>query len=213
MKFRKFRMVCALVLTFALGAAVPVYAAGSPLQAATPSMSSNVKGFSDVPRSHWGYNAIMDMVGRGLLNGTTTPDENGIAYFSAEEKMTKSAYLMVAVRVAYQDELNAKNAQGQGETWWSNAYDIALNHGIITADDPYMNREHMDEPIKREEMAMILVRTAHAEGVSTQDMVYPTQISDYSKISPYYGDAVRECYTLGILNGTGNGFEPQVSLN
>ncbi len=173
-------------------------------------MASNIKGFSDVPKTHWGYNAIMDMVGRGLLNGTTSPDANGIATFDANSAMTKSAYITVAVRVAYQDELNSMPA---GKDWWSNAYDLALKYGIITADDPYMDRENMDDAIKREEMALILVRTAHAKGVATESLVYPAQISDYNNISPYYRDAVRECYTLGILNGTGNGFEPQVSLN
>jgi len=192
-------IISALAITMTLGMASPALAA-----------ETGVRGFSDVPQTHWGYNAIMDMVDRGLLTGATEPDADGMAYFAAEESMTKSAYITVAARIAYQSELDAMPA---GETWWSNAYDVALRHGIITADDPYMDKENMGDAIKREEMALILVRTAHAKGVASEDLVYPAQISDYSSIDAYYRDAVRECYTLGILNGTGSGFEPQVSLN
>lgn len=181
---------------------------GFTAQAPTAALTS----FSDVTKDKWYYNAVMDMAQRGLIQGTTAPDANGVGFFDAGSKMTKASYITIAVRVAYPDEL--KNAKG-GDYWYSAAYDVAYRHGLILAEDPSMTKTEKDMQalISREEMAMILVRTAHTQGVSTTNWVYPSQIPDYNKIDSYYKDYVRESYALGILNGTGNGFDPLISLD
>ncbi len=169
--------------------------------------ASAVRTFSDVTPDKWYYDAVTEMVSQGLLQGTQAPDENGVGFFGADGKMDKAGFITIAVRAAFPEEL--ANAPA-GDDWYSGAYDIAYNHALITVGDPQMTKTQQDMQalISREEMAMIVVRTAHAMGISAETLIYASQIPDYDEIDDYYSFYVRESYTLGLLNGTGNGFEP-----
>lgn len=180
----------------------------------TKARKSNAEGasFGDVKATDWYYNSVMEMAQQGLLQGTGATDENGEKLFDVKSSMTRAAYVTIAVRVAYGDEL--KNTVIEGGNWWDAAYAVAQNHGILSASDP----DFMSNPsgeIRREEMALILQRTAHAKGVSTANLVYATQIPDFQDVKSYYREAVRECYTLGMLNGVDQigTFNPQGTLD
>lgn len=175
---------------------------------------ANAEGisFSDVPSTEWFYGSVMEMARKGLLQGP------GDGTFAPKADMTRAAYITIAVRVAYQSELDAKNKENPNQAnWWDNAWNVAIEKGIIDPNDPDMNSspEDMNGTIRREEMALILQRTAHAKGVATTDLVYQTQIPDFKEVSPYYRDSVRECYTLGMLNGVDQigTFNPQGTLD
>ncbi len=182
------------------------------------SPKANAEGisFGDVTADKWYYNSVMAMSGQGLLKGTG--DVDGVPQFAPNATMTRAAYITIAVRVAYQSELDKKNAENPNPNqWWDNAWLVAIEKGIIDPNDPDMNcsPEDMNGTIRREEMALILQRTAHAKGVATTDLVYQTQIPDFKAVSPYYRDSVRECYTLGMLNGIDEAgtFNPQGTLD
>lgn len=178
----------------------------SLMASALPAAQGAEGGFTDVPQTAWYYDSVTAMSAEGLLLGV------GDGSFAPDSKMTRAAYVTIAVRAAYGDEL--KNTVTDGGNWWDAAYAVAQNHGIISASDP----DFMSEPsgeIRREEMALILQRTAHAKGIATTDWVYQTQIPDFGSVSPYCRDSVRECYTLGILNGINfsGTFKPQGTLD
>ena len=181
-----------------------------------PKTKADGAAFGDVPSDKWYYNSVMAMSGQGLLKGTG--DVDGVPQFAPNATMTRAAYITIAVRVAYQSELDAKNKENPNQAnWWDNAWNVAIEKGIIDPNDPDMNSspEDMNGTIRREEMALILQRTAHAKSIATTDWVYQTQIPDFKEVSPYYRDSVRECYTLGMLNGIdGAGtFNPQGTLD
>lgn len=185
-------IACGLVLASLMGAVSTAHGAEG--------------GFTDVPQTAWYYDSVTAMSAEGLLLGV------GDGSFAPDSTMTRAAYVTIAVRAAYGDEL--KNTVTDGGNWWDAAYAVAQNHGIISASDP----DFMSEPsgeIRREEMALILQRTAHAKGIATTDWVYQTQIPDFGSVSPYCRDSVRECYTLGILNGVNSSgrFKPQGTLD
>lgn len=181
-----------------------------------PKTNAEGTAFGDVTADKWYYNSVMAMSGQGLLKGTG--DVDGVPQFAPTATMTRAAYITIAVRVAYQSELDAKNKENPNQAnWWDNAWTVAIEKGIIDPNDPDMNcsPEDMNGTIRREEMALILQRTAHAKGIATTDWVYQTQIPDFKEVSPYYRDSVRECYTLGMLNGIDQigTFNPQGTLD
>lgn len=181
-----------------------------------PKTKADGAAFGDVSSDKWYYNSVMAMSGQGLLKGTG--DVDGVPQFAPNATMTRAAYITIAVRVAYPNELDAKNKENPTQAnWWDNAWNVAIEKGIIDPNDPDMNSspEDMNGTIRREEMALILVRTAHAKGVATEKWVYQVQIPDFKAVSPYYRDSVRECYTLGMLNGVDQigTFNPQGTLD
>lgn len=160
----------------------------------------------------WALGSIQEMSKIGLINGKPVNVDGQVSYnFDAQGIMTRAEYVNIAVKAAYQEELASMTPSNP---WYENAFTVAFKHGILNGEDP----DFMDNPtegIRREEMALILIRTAHAKGIATTDWVYQTQIPDFKEVSPYYRDSVRECYTLGMLNGVDQigTFNPQGTLD
>ena len=155
----------------------------STVKARKSNAASSEIAFADVKPSDWFYNSVMDMAKQEYLLGTGATNELGEKLFDVQSSMTRAAYVTIAVRIAYGDEL--KNTVVEGGNWWDAAYTVAQNHGILSATDP----DFMSNPsgeIRREEMALILQRTAHAKGVSTANLVYATQIPDFQDVKGYY---------------------------
>lgn len=168
--------------------------------------------FPDVAETEWYYNSILEMAQMGLLNGKST---DGVILFDPLGTMTRAEYVNIAVKTLYKDELKALNESGAKTTnWWDNAFTVAKQHGILLENDPNFS-DKAGEGISREEMALILIRVAHEKGISTDKWVYQSQIPDFKDVSPYYQSSVRECYTLGLLNGTDSKgtFAPKGTLN
>ena len=160
----------------------------------------------------WALDSITEMSNIGLINGK--PTENG-AIFDANGTMTRAEYVNIAVKTLYKDELQALiNSGAKTTNWWDNAFTVAKQHGILLENDPNFS-DKAGEGISREEMALILIRVAHDKGISTDKWVYQSQIPDFKDVSPYYQGSVRECYTLGLLNGTDSKgtFAPKGTLN
>lgn len=160
----------------------------------------------------WALDSITEMSNSGLINGK--PTENG-AIFDANGTMTRAEYVNIAVKAVYIDELQALIDSGAKTTnWWDNAFTVAKQHGILLENDPNFS-DKAGEGISREEMALILIRVAHEKGISTDKWVYQSQIPDFKDVGSYYQSSVRECYTLGLLNGTDQKgtFAPKATLD
>jgi len=69
----------------------------------------------------------------------------------------------------------------QGETWYSNNYDVAVAEGMITKYEfPY---KELNTPITREQMALIAVRTAELQDETIPELVKTSSIADYKLMS------------------------------
>ena len=99
-----------------------------------------IKSFSDVPRSHWAYDAIMSMARKGLVNGRTAPNEYGVAEFRPKNHMTRAEFITVIVRYLYYIKADAKekadlspyNDSENISPWAEDAFSVAVKTGIIT---------------------------------------------------------------------------------
>lgn len=188
------RRVLALVL-----AACIVTPAGAGASAARSS------GFTDVNRSHWAYDEIMDVVDRELFLGTG-PDT-----FSPEVEMTRAMFVTVLARLA-EVRLNDEQQSGfddvkQGQ-WYTGAVVWAAKNGVVKGVSATSFAP--ERVITREEMATMIVRYASYRDIPLPREYAAVQFSDYKDISDFAADAVQDCQRAGLLNGVGNGrFDPK----
>lgn len=151
--------------------------------------------FSDVEPGNWYYNPIMQCVEKGLMQGM------GDGKFSPTTQMTVAQFITVAVNASYSSEL-AK--QSGGSNWWDAAYKVAVNNGLITPGEYDNNKNIMNAPITRKEMARIASRVTVAKGETTQTLTSTSVIADYNSIGGTYKSFVVDCFAKGILQGTDN---------
>lgn len=174
--------------------------------------AQTVKSFSDVPSSHWAHAAIMDMVSRGMFSGTTAP-VNGVGTFAPDKTMSRAEFVVVVVRALYKSELDAMpKVEGDDTGWWSNAYTLAVEHGILLENE--LDGGNLSSPMNRQEMSMVLARACEAMGESKGQQVKSAAIPDYNSIGTYYRDYVIQSYSKGMLCGDDKGtFNPTGMLN
>ncbi len=170
--------------------------------------SASVKSFSDVPKSYWGYETIMRMAEEGIFKGTTEP-VNGVAKFSPEDDMTRAEFITASLRATFTE---ASDIGNDSKVWWRKYYYFALEEGILIRGE--LDDGQLDEPMTREEMAMIMVRCVEAMGEKLAQRIKWTQIPDYSEIDTYFKYYVRDCYSYGLLCGIDDDgtFDPKATL-
>ncbi|MBQ2727153.1 MAG: S-layer homology domain-containing protein, partial [Clostridia bacterium] len=166
--------------------------AGSVCGAAPQKITS----FSDVPRTYWGHDTIMDMTEYGIFKGTSDP-VNGIGTFSPEKTMTRAEFITAALRAVY-PELAAAIVPDR-EVWWRGYYVLARDKKILKLFE--LDDGDLSKPMSREEMAMVMVRCVENMGEELEQRVATSQIADYSQIGGYYKLYVRDCFSYGLLCG------------
>ncbi|MBR5228367.1 MAG: S-layer homology domain-containing protein, partial [Firmicutes bacterium] len=175
----------------------------------TPTETAKPKSFKDVAEARWSHDAIMEMVDLGLFTGMTTPDKNGVASFEPTGTMTVAQFVTVATRILYQDQLDAAEA---GQYWYSKNYDVAIANGLIKATE--FSIDDMTKNITREQMALIAVRTAAAQGDNSSTEAPDSIIPDIAQADSYYKSFVKYSYAMGLITGmddAGN-FAPKNTL-
>ena len=161
--------------------------------------ANGVRSFSDVPSTHWGHAAIMDMVEKGMFAGTSTP-VNGIGTFSPNVTMTRGEFIAVVTRGLYQEQLDAMENPNPN-LWYAKNYYAAVENGIITKAE--FSLSDMTKPMSRQEMALVSVRACEKSGDKTKyTLVEPSAIADYNTVGSAYREAVRTAYSKGLIAGT-----------
>ena len=179
------------IFTVEEGSAAPA----APVALAAP-VEYELKSFSDVAAGRWSHSAIMEMVDLGLFAGTEKPNANGVGEFDPTGTMTRAQFVTVITRYLYNEELQGLAA---GTYWYSNNYDVAVKHGIITNNE-FAARD-MDQPVTRQEMALMVVRALEAGNVDVSDMADEADIADFADIGSYYRDYVRQALAMGLITG------------
>ena len=165
-----------LALTLTLSLAAPAAAAS---------------GFTDVPAKHWAAAEIRRSAQAGLIRGETA------TRFGLGHSMTRGAFVSVLCRF-FQWQLvdhDGSFADVPRDLWCRQAIETALVHGAVTTqtDDFRPN-----DPITREEMAVMLVRALGYGPISGLDLGIGCPFADVRTNQSYLALA----YHLGIVNGT-----------
>ena len=175
----------ALALCLCLGLAVPAWAAGPT--------------FTDVPASHWAYDAIEDMSSRGVVAGF------GNGRFGPGVNVTTAQFSVMLARLFYNDEMSEMPAD---EAWFRNAITLLAGKGVLDNTSAALKNydaNSVSAPMNRYDMAQTMYGLLKAEGVpmpSADELLATTQrIADFNTIPALYTDAVKNMYHLGCLAG------------
>ena len=173
-----------LALTLLTGSASPALAAG---------------GYSDVPKDHWAAQSVRRAGELGLFQGV------GGGRFGLGEPITRAAFVTARVRL-YGCEAERPQSPAFSDVpagaWYFSAVETAFAHDAFRL---HQGRFRPEEPITREEMAVMLVRSLGYTSLAVTLGAEECPFTDVS-VSPGY---ITLAYDLGIVGGTGNGrFDP-----
>ena len=161
--------------------------------------------FTDVKESDWFYGSVKYAYENALMQGT------GDNKFSPAQDTSRGMVTTMLWRL--EGEPKAQRAAAFPDVasgaWYAQAVSWAVEAGIVTGYDT--GRFGPDDPVTREQLAVLLYRYARYRGGET-----PTEgmaignYADGAAVSPWARDAVRWALGRGILNGKGGGvLDPQ----
>ncbi|WP_273321395.1 S-layer homology domain-containing protein [Vallitalea guaymasensis] len=156
--------------------------------------------FNDVPNNHWAKGNIEKLVGLGIVDGY----EDGS--FKPDKNINVDAFIkLVVTGLGYTD---IKNAEGY---WATNYINKAVELSIIQ-DGQF---DSYNRIISREEMASITARAlGQVEDMENENKAenldfIKSCILDFNIIDNKYQQNVVDCYSIGLITGKPNGFDPK----
>lgn len=151
------------------------------------------EGFIDVPEDSWAKEYIAEVAALGIMNGVG----NGV--FGYGKNMTRAEFATMLPRLFHWDLVNPDIPTFQDNAdknaWYYDDIETAVINGAVTTDSALFRP---NDPITREEMAVMLVR---ALGYATlADSLRNVQLpfTDVMSNMPY----VAMAYDFGIIKGT-----------
>lgn len=151
----------------------------------------NTKTFNDT-EDYWADDAITFVTSRELFNGVGNDD------FAPEQTMNRAMLATVLWRLEGKQEADINGAFSDVEsgTWYTDAINWAAESGIING---YGDSYGTNDPITREQMVTILYRLNGSPAVN----------SSVDGASDWAADGMAWAVEIGLLQGDGNGLDPQ----
>jgi hypothetical protein len=151
--------------------------------------------FTDVPAGSWYEEAIGFVTDRGLFQGTSDTT------FSPELSMTRAMLVTVLWRLDGKPSPSAAAGFDDvpGGQWYSEAVSWAAANGIV---DGYGDgRFGPDDPITREQMAVILYRYCAFKGYETSEPADISRYDDAESVSSWAREAMCWANGAGLITG------------
>ena len=157
----------------------------------TVKVVDNTKTFNDT-EDHWADDAITFVTSRELFNGVGNDD------FAPEQTMDRAMLATVLWRLEGKQEadVNGTFSDVESGTWYTDAINWAAESGIING---YGDSYGTNDPITREQMVTILYRLNGSPAVN----------GSVEGASDWAADAMAWAVEIGLLQGDGNGLDPQ----
>jgi len=160
--------------------------------------------FQDID-NHWAKEDIEYVVRQGLFSGTSETT------FSPDMAMTRGMFVTVIGRLAKADISGYKEsgfADVKRDAYYMGYIEWARSNHIVSGVGN--GRFAPDQPITREEMAVMMRNYAKAMGFTLPKVREENIFADSAQISAYAKEAVAELQMAGIVSGkNGNLFDPQ----
>ncbi|MBR3640754.1 MAG: S-layer homology domain-containing protein, partial [Oscillibacter sp.] len=156
-----------------------------------PAPPARAASFSDVPQSHWAAAEIEKSVALGLFKGESA------SFFGAEHSMTRAAFAVVTSRF-FGWESDAADypvfSDVSADAWYAAQVRACYDHGAIRRES---DRFRPNDPVTREEMAVLLVRALGYDGLAAASAQDALPFTDVSAARGYIAVA----RALGVFNG------------
>lgn len=160
--------------------------------------------FTDVPAGHWAFSYVAEMAALGAVQGV------GDGRFDPDRSVSTAEFSTMLSKLFFADALAAY--QGEPYYWWESAADVLLDAGALDGTTARMyyekgiwDREVMEAPMTRYDMAQVMYRILTAKGAEMPDAAGAQsaagQIPDYASVPETYAEAVTAMYAMGCLSG------------
>ncbi|MBR5381341.1 MAG: S-layer homology domain-containing protein, partial [Oscillospiraceae bacterium] len=155
--------------------------------------------FSDVSEDDWYYDAVDWAVNEGLMNGV------GGNIFDPDGTGTRAMVVTMLWRMAGEPEAEKSGFDDLDTgSWYELAVNWAAGTGVVLGTSK--STFSPNEPVSREQLAVILYRYAQAQGLGFKGLwSFPLDYSDAGDISKYAYEAMCWMTMHGVLNGMGDG--------
>jgi hypothetical protein len=173
--------------------------------AATPAGPATAAKFTDVPASLWAYGDIESLSGLGYISGY--PDGS----FKPGNTITRAEFVSILSKAlklaAYNPAVPDFSDVAQGD-WFYGSVEDAVYSGIVKG---YSSAFKPDDPITREEMAVILVNALNEQDQAKSSMNSGTAFTDNASISAWAKGFVAVAVQDGLIKGypDDNSFRPK----
>lgn len=162
--------------------------------------------FTDIPISHWGYNAVKHCYENGYFSGTSANT------FSPDSTMTRAMLAAVVYRMAgspaLEEGIELPFTDVPDTAWYQDGVAWCYSNGIVTGTSE--TTFSPDSNITREQAAVFLYRLAGTLGYDTTvtDLTVVDTFSDASSISTYAQTAMAWAVEKDIMGGNNNQLSP-----
>ena len=151
--------------------------------------------FTDVEESAWYWEAVAYAYHKGLMNGT------GPQRFSPEAITTRGMIVTILYRLEGSPAASLSRFRDVVEgQYYSSAVAWAAANGVVEGYSD--GRFGPDDPITREQMAVILSRYAQYKRYNTGARVNLSTYGDAAQVSPYALEAMQWARAEGLITGT-----------
>ncbi len=205
MKRRIVSMLLVLCMTLSM---LPMQSLAAEIQSNDNSEKSKTvqNQFSDVKKSDWFYESVMQSLQNGIFSGT------GEKSFSPNGTMTRAMYVTVMGKIA---KINPADYKGIGEfsdvqsdKWYAPYVKWANDKGITSGIGN--GKFNPDGLITREQMATLTVKFFDVSKITYPEATITSIPADIDSVSSYAREAVLKLWNCGLIKGEGNGnFNPK----
>ena len=153
--------------------------------------------FNDVPEGYWAYDAIQYVYGEGLMAGTSG------STFNPEGTTTRGQIVTILWRLSGSPVVNYLMDFDDVDpaAYYAEAIRWATSEGIAGGYGGGLFGP--DDPITREQLAVMLYRFAQAQGYDVTASADLSGYTDVGEVSSYAAQALSWTAAEGIINGTG----------
>lgn len=154
----------------------------------------------------WVRDAISYLAARGIIDGV------GDGKFEPQRRITRAEFIKILVSIADNIDLNkygdSQYRDVKSDAWYAKYISWAAENGVASGYEDESFRP--DDPITREQMALVLHNFAHVIGLKLEAEKEDVTFADADRIGSWAKDAIRKMQEAGILNGkTGGIYDPK----
>lgn len=160
--------------------------------------------FVDVPADSYYYDAVLWTAKQGITGGTDAE------HFSPNASCERGQLVTFLWRAAGKPVVNyaMSFSDVSADAYYTEAVRWAASLGIVSGYGG--GKFGVNDPITREQMAVMLYRFAKAQGMdTTQGGMTVREFDDFDQVSAYAGEAMAWAVNTGILKGADNQLMPK----
>ncbi|WP_270171092.1 rhamnogalacturonan lyase family protein [Paenibacillus sp. SYP-B4298] len=160
--------------------------------------------FSDIAQASWAEAPIRLLAARGIVDGYSD------GRFRPNEQVTRAAYVKLLLLALELDGTEGGSSFSDvASNAWHAGY-IATAHQLGIVQGNPAGQIKPDDPISRQEMAVMTARAAEAAGIELAGVNESPRFTDSGDIADYAAEAIADLQAAGLIRGKQDGrFAPK----